>query len=119
MSPVDFFAKQSNRLAILEFDVTNNDGSAVDLTSADVEYHIWPTTPGTDTLTAITAVVTLVAPITPATIWSVTVAWGQDDLDVAGRYYGRCDLTLQNGNQLTVPTVGYHSIFVDALGPIV
>lgn len=110
--------KQTNRLATLEFEVTNSDGTAVDLTGATVTYAMWPTTPGTDTLTPIAPVVTPVEPIEPETIWTVTVEWDEDDLQTAGRYYGRADITFANGNILTVPNVGNHQILVDALGPV-
>lgn len=113
--PVDFFLKQTNRLALLEFDVTNDDGTAVDLTGAtSVTYAIWSATPGTDALNTLNATVT-VDPASPHN--HVTVSWASGDTDVAGRYYGRCDIVMSSGRHLTVPNVGYHQILIDERGP--
>lgn len=114
--PVDYWMKATNELAVLEFDVTNEDGSEVDLTGATADYRIWSTAPGTDTLLPITP--TLTIPV-PDTTNRVRVAWidATAELATAGRYYGRCDIEFASGHHLTVPTLGYHSLFVDALGP--
>lgn len=113
--PVDFWIKESNRLASLEFDILNEDGTAVDLTGVTtLAYRLWSTEPGTTDLTPIAASVT--APV-PAN-GHVIVAWAVGDLDEPGRYYGRCDIVFSSGRPLAVPTVGYHQIMVDELGPV-
>jgi hypothetical protein len=113
--PVDFFAKQGNRLASLEFDVLNEDGTAVNLTGVlSLTYRIWSTEPGTDALTPILATVTAPTP----TNGHVIVSWATGDLAVAGRYYGRCDIVFSSSRPLTVPTIGYHQIMVGELGPV-
>ena len=112
---VDFFIKATNELAILEFDVTDEDGVAIDLTGATAAYRIWSTTPGTTALYAITPTVNIPTP----TAGHVRVTWTSPsgDLDVAGRYYGACDITFSSGNHLTVPTIGFHQLLVGELGP--
>ena len=114
--PTDFFIKETNRLATLQIQVRNNDGTAVDLTGvgAGVAYKLWSTEPGTTALTPISAVVTIDS---PATAGNVTVAWASGDTATPGRYYGRLEITFQNGNQLFVPTVGYHQLLIDERGP--
>lgn len=101
----DFYIKEDDSAPSVTAQLTHADGSAVDLTNADVEFSMMrPRGAG--------VVFTSAASIQDASTGEVRYDWNDGDTTEPGRY--RCEfiVTYSDGRQERFPNYGYHTVVI-------
>lgn len=101
-----FYIKQSDDDPVISATLTDDEGAAVDLTNATVDFHMAEPRGGQ-------TVVDASATIVDAANGDVEYQWASSDTSKAGRYRAEFQVTYSDGDVETFPNVGYETVFID------
>lgn len=101
----DFRIKRGDVRPVLEFQLTDDDGTAIDLTGASVQFLMKRGSNAPK--------VNKAATITTATEGRGQYAWVTSDTDEVGEYDGEFEVTHSDGDLETFPSDGYLSVVVE------
>ena len=102
----DFTIRQNDQLPSIAATLKNSDGTAIDLTGADVNFQM-NSAAGASKVNAAATVVT-------AASGPVQSGWAAGDTDTAGDFVGCWEITFASGKKLTCPNTANYSITVVA-----
>lgn len=103
-SPYDFHLKTGDTSPAIEWQLTDDEGAAIDLTNVPSVSFVMMA-PGEDTPTVDAA-----AQIATAVDGIVRYEWGAADTDTPGSYDAEFEITHPDGSYETFPDTGYISI---------
>lgn len=92
----DFFIKQNDTSPALAVTLQDDDGNAIDLTGASVDFHMSP-------LDDSTLMVDSAATIADASAGEVKYEWSSGDTDTVQRYEAEFEVTYADGTIETFP----------------
>jgi uncharacterized protein YfaS (alpha-2-macroglobulin family) len=98
-----FPLKVGDTAPVLQATLSDNSGTAVDLTGAEVQFRLLEPRGKTVKLSAS-------ATIHDAPNGVVRYSWGTDDTDEAGRYRAEFEVTYADDSVETFPNDGYHDV---------
>lgn len=99
----DFIIKRHDTRPVLEAQIQDATGAAVDLTGCTVRFLMLSTAGGQPKINAACAII-------DPTVGKVRYIWHEGDTDTSGDYYAEFEVTFPDGSVYTVPNDGFLTI---------
>lgn len=107
----EFTIKQNDTSPALKIQCIDNSGTAIDITGADVEFHMIDDADGTEKVNSSSGTT-----ITDASNGYVQYEWSTGDTDTVGQYDAEFQVTYSDGTIETFPNNGFITVNIHEEG---